>query len=159
MLYWWFIRCNNIGPEFGSMMWVISCILGEEEEVMKSLISPSLVLYHMVRYWSTMRNWWESSSSSTQNGWKITSFSSKIALKSISKKKKTLKTNITKNTTIKNNNQSRGDDEHWPAHWPVLLHSGGDGRYNTLAGRCNWLKLLHMTEKHIKKHRKQWKNS
>jgi hypothetical protein len=67
------------------------------------------------------------------------------------KKKKTLifKTNKTRNTTIKNSNRSGRDD----GHWPVLARSGGDGRHSTLTGRQNWLELLHMAKKHLKKHK------
>jgi hypothetical protein len=66
-------------------------------------------------------------------------------------KKCLLKTNKTRNTTIKNNNRSGGDDEHWLA----LTRSRGDGRYNTLASGRNWMELLHMTEKHLKKNTKK----
>jgi hypothetical protein len=63
------------------------------------------------------------------------------------RKKLLFKTKKTRNTTIKNSNRSGGDD--W--HWPVLAHFGGDGRHSTLAGGRNWMELLHMAEKHLKK--------
>jgi hypothetical protein len=63
------------------------------------------------------------------------------------KKKLLFKTNKTRNTIIKNSNQSGEDDGYWPA----LACSGGNGWHNTLAGGRNWLELLHVVEKHLKK--------
>ena len=54
-----------------------------------------------------------------------------------------------RNTTIKNNNQSGGDN----GHWLVLARYGEDGRHNTLEGGQKWPKLLYMAEKHLKKHK------
>jgi hypothetical protein len=34
-----------------------------------------------------------------------------------------------------------------------LTRSGGDGWYGTLAGEQNWMELLHMAEKHLKKYK------
>ena len=65
------------------------------------------------------------------------------------RKKLLFKTNKTRNTTIKNSNQSGGDDGHWLA----LARSKGDGRHNTLVGEQKWLGLLHMAKKHLKKHK------
>ena len=54
-----------------------------------------------------------------------------------------------KNTTIKNNNdQSGGDDGHYPA----LARGGadeGDGRHSTLEVGWKWPELFHMAEKHL----------
>jgi hypothetical protein len=65
------------------------------------------------------------------------------------RKKLLFKTNKTRNTTIKNSNQNGGSDRHWPA----LARSEGDGWHSTLTGGRNWLELLHMAEKHLKKHK------
>ena len=72
----------------------------------------------------------------------------------IDPKRSLFKTNKTRSTTIKNNNdQSGGDDGHWQA----LARGGADGgdrRHNTLEGERKWLELLHMAEKHIKNTKK-----
>ena len=65
------------------------------------------------------------------------------------RKKLLLKTNKTRNTTIKNSNQSKRDDGHWPA----LARSRRDGWHNTLVGERNWLELVHMAQKHLKKYK------
>jgi hypothetical protein len=68
-----------------------------------------------------------------------------------SKKKKTLIQNKqTTSTIIKNSNLSGRDNEHWPA----LACFGRDGRYSTLAGRQNWLELLHIAKKHLKNYKR-----
>ena len=82
---------------------------------------------------------------------KLHHFSHRLLIRADFRRKTLLfKTNKTKNTTIKNSNQSGGDD----GHWPVLACFGGDGQQNTLADGQNWIELLYMAEKHLKKHTK-----
>jgi hypothetical protein len=64
----------------------------------------------------------------------------------------------TRNTTIKNSNQSGRHDGHWLALARVGV-DGGDGRHNTLEGGWKWPKLLYMAEKHLKKHKKERKKT
>jgi hypothetical protein len=68
-------------------------------------------------------------------------------------KRSLFKTNKTRNATIKNNSDRTERDD---GHWPTFAHggaNGGDGRHNTLEGGQKWPKLLHMTEKHVIKHK------